>query len=73
MAMNGISGLMVATQKGQVQYEVINDSGGLSILECDRYFLPDLKVRLLIPHIFIQELKECGGTYTLTWDRSVLS
>ena len=49
-----------------------NDAVGLSIIECEVYFLPDLKVRLFIPQVFIQELQELGGTYTLTWDRSVL-
>ena len=34
MDMDGITGLLVADQKGRVQYEVINDSGGLSILDC---------------------------------------
>ena len=34
-AMDGITGLLVAAQKGCVQYEVINDYGGLSILDCE--------------------------------------
>ena len=56
MAMYWISGLLFATQKGRVQYKVINDAGGLSTLECEGYFLPDFKVRLFIPQVFIQEL-----------------
>ena len=72
MAMDGITGLLVATQKGQVWYEVINDAGGLYILECEGYFLLDIKVRLFTPQVFIQELQEWSGKYTLTWDRSVL-
>ena len=72
MAMDGISGLLIATQKGRVRYEVINDAGGFSILECEGYFLPDIKVSLFSQQVFIQELQERGGTYTLTCDGSVL-
>ena len=72
MAMDGVSGLLIATNKGQVQYRVINDAGGLSILECEGYLLLDIKMRLVIPHVFIQELQERDGTYTLTWYRSVI-
>ena len=71
MSMDGIAGLMFATQKVRVRYEVINDSGGLSILECEGYFLPDIKVCLFRPQVFIQEPQERDGTYTLTWDGSV--
>ena len=72
MSMDGIAGLMFATQKVRVRYEVINDSGGLSILECEGYLLPDIKVCLFRPQVFIQEPQERDGTYTLTWDGSVL-
>ena len=54
MAMYGIARLLVSTQNDRVRYKVINDAGGLSILECEGYLLPDLKVRLFIPQVFIQ-------------------
>ena len=72
MAMDGIVGLLDATQKGRVRYEVINDAVGLSILECEGYFFLYLKLRLFSLHIFIQEPQERDGTYALTWDGSVL-
>ena len=72
MAMDGIVGILVATQKGRVRYEVINDAGGLSILECEVYFLPDIKVLLFRPQVFTQELQERGGTYTITWDGCII-
>ena len=62
MAMYGIAGVLVETQKGQVWYEVINDACGLSILECKWYSLTDFKMRLFIPQVFIQELQERDGT-----------
>ena len=34
MSMDGISGILVATHKVRVQYEVINDAVSLSIIEC---------------------------------------
>ena len=66
--MEGIKRLLVDSQKGQFQHEGINDSGGWSILECEEYLLTDLKVRLFRLQVFIQELQERSGTYTLTWD-----
>ena len=72
MAVDGIAGLLVATQNVQVQYEVINDSGGFYILECEGYLFPDLNVGLFIPQVFMQELQERIRAYTLTWDGSVL-
>ena len=49
MAMDGIEGFLVATQKGRVRYEVINDDDGLSILEFEGYFCPDIKVQPFYP------------------------
>ena len=54
MNMDVIAGLLVSTQKGRIQYEVINNYGGLSILLFEGYFLPYLKVRLFSPQVFIQ-------------------
>ena len=53
MAMDGIAELVVDNTKGKVQYKVINDAGGLSILDFEEYFLPDIKVRLFRPKVFI--------------------
>ena len=57
MAVDGIAGLLVATQKVQVRYEVINDAGGFYILDYKRYFFPDLNVRLFSPQVFMQEIQ----------------
>ena len=54
IAMDDIERLLVAIQKGRVQYKVNNDTGGFSILDCEGNFLPDIKVRLIIPQVFIQ-------------------
>ena len=72
MAMDVIKGILVATQKGWVRYEVIIDAGGFSILECEGYFLTDIKVRLSIQQVYIQEIQKCGRTHTLIWDGFVL-
>jgi hypothetical protein len=72
MCMDGIAGMLTSHKKGRVRYEVINDSGGLSILECEAYYLPALKFRLFSPQVFLQEPQEQGGEYQLRWDRSVL-
>ena len=72
MAMDVISGILVNNHKGRVQYEVIDGAGGFSIIECEGCFLPDIKVYIFIPQVFIQEVQECSRTYTLTWDGSVL-
>ena len=52
--MDDIERLLVAIQKGRVQYKVNNDTGGFYILDCEGNFLPDIKVRLIIPQVFIQ-------------------
>ena len=36
MSMDGITGILVATQKIRMRYDVINDAGGLFIIECER-------------------------------------
>jgi hypothetical protein len=48
MSIDGIAGMLTSFKKGQVRYDVINDKGGLSVLECDAYFLPALKFRFLL-------------------------
>ena len=73
--MDGIAGLLVSHQKGRVRYEVINDAGGLSVLECEAYLLPDLEFRLFSPQAYLRELSEkkgeLKGEYCLKWDGSI--
>ncbi len=75
ITMDGIAGLLTSTQKGTVRYEVINDAGGLSVLECEAYYLPSLKFRLFSPQVYLRELAEkkgeLKGEYCLKWDSSV--
>ena len=72
ISMDGISGLLVDTQRGRVKYEVINNGGGMYILECEGYLLMDLMAILFSPQVFVQEPHQRGGTYTLTWYGFVL-
>jgi hypothetical protein len=58
MSMDDIAGMLTSHQKGRVQYKVINDAGGLSILNCKAYYLPALKFRLFSPQVFLQETAE---------------
>jgi hypothetical protein len=46
--------------------------GGLSILECEAYYLPALKFRLFSPQVFLREHRERKGEYHLKWDESRL-
>ena len=75
IAMDGVAGLLTSTQKGKVCYEVINDAGGLSVLECEAYYLPRLKFRLFSPQVYLRELAEqkgeLKGEHCLKWDSSV--
>jgi hypothetical protein len=74
--MDGIAGLLMSHQKGKVRYEVINDVGGLSVLECEAYYLPNLKFRLFSPQVYLRQRAESQGElkgdYCLKWDSSVL-
>jgi hypothetical protein len=72
MSMDRIAGMLTSFKKGRVRYEVINDNGGLSVLECEAYYLPALKFRLFSPQVFPQERNERGGEYRLKWDGSRL-
>ena len=75
ITMDGIAGLLMSHQKGTVRYEVINDVGGLSVLECEAYYLPNLKFRLFSPQVYLREIAEekgeLKGEYCLKWDSSV--
>jgi hypothetical protein len=72
MSMDGIAGMLTSYKQGRVRYEVINDEGGLSVLECEAYYLPALKFRLFSPQVFLQERNERGGEYRLKRDGSHL-
>jgi hypothetical protein len=71
LAMDGIAGQLIAHQKGRLRYEILNDAGGISAIECDGYYLPALKIRLFSPQILLQEQQ--GGQYVLEWDKSFLT
>jgi hypothetical protein len=70
LSMDGITGQLVAHQKGRLQYEVLNDAGGITVLECDGYHLPELKIWLFSSQILLAEQQ--GGKYVLEWDTSYL-
>jgi hypothetical protein len=72
LSMDGIAGMLTSHHKGLVRYEIINDAGGLSVIECEAYLLPSLKFRLFSPQVFLQEANECEGMYQLRWDGSWL-
>jgi hypothetical protein len=44
LSMDGIAGQLIAHQKGRLRYEVLNDAGGITVLECNGYHLPKLKI-----------------------------
>jgi hypothetical protein len=69
-AMDGIAGQLVAHQKGRLRYEILNNAGGVSILECEGYLLPGLKVRLFSPQLLLHEHQ--AGQYVLEWNQSYL-
>jgi hypothetical protein len=70
LAMDGTAGQLVARQKGRLRYEVLNNAGGITVLECDGYHLPELKIRLFSPQILLGEQQ--GGKYVLEWNTSYL-
>ena len=44
LSMDGISGQLIAHQKGRLCYKMLNDAGNVSVLECDGFLLPSLKI-----------------------------
>jgi hypothetical protein len=68
LAMEGIAGQLIAKQKGTIRYEVINDAGRISVLKCEGYYLPALKIRLFSPQTFLSV--QGGGRYSLEWNKS---
>jgi hypothetical protein len=70
LTMDGIAGQLVSHQKGRLHYEVLNDKGAITALECEGYYLPDLQIRLFSPQVLLGE--HHGGKYVLEWDRSYL-
>ena len=69
LAMKGISSQLLAKQKGTIGYKVINDQGGIYVIQCKGYYLPDLKIRLFSPQTFLRGHKT--GRYSLEWDKSI--
>jgi hypothetical protein len=68
LSLDGIAGQLIAHQKGRLKYEILNDAGGITTLECEGYHLPGLKIRLFSPQILLGEHQ--GGKYVLEWDKS---
>jgi hypothetical protein len=71
LAMDGIAGQLIAHQTGLLRYEILNDAGGITILECQGYHLPDLKICLFSPQVFLAEQK--GGWYVLNGTNPILN
>ena len=70
LLMDGIAGSLIARQKGTVCYEVLNDKGDVSIITCEDYCLPTLRVRLLSPQVCMNHHQ--GGKYMMEYNRSHL-
>jgi hypothetical protein len=70
LAMDGIAGQLVAHKRGRLRYEILNDTGGVSVIECEGYLLPGLKIRLFSPQVFLAESQ--AGRYVLEWNKSYL-
>ena len=70
LTMDGIAGQIVAHQKGRLRYEILNDAGEMTVLTCDGYHIPELKIRLFSPQVMLGEQK--GGKYVLEWNSSYL-
>jgi hypothetical protein len=69
LTMDGITGHLVAHQKGWLQYKVLNDAGGITVLKCDGCHLLDLKIRMFSPQIML--VKQQGGQYVLKWNNRI--
>jgi hypothetical protein len=44
LTMDGIASQLIVHQKGLLLYEILNDAGSITTLECHGYHLPDLKI-----------------------------
>ena len=53
-----------------VRYEVLNDKGDVSIITCEGYYLPSLRVRLLSPQVWMHHHQ--GGRYVMEYNKSHL-
>jgi hypothetical protein len=71
LSLDGIAGQLIAHQRGRLRYEILNDAGGVTTLECEGYYLPGLKIRLFSPQILLGEHQ--GGQFVLEWDKSYFS
>ena len=61
LPMDGVAGTLFATHKGILQYELLNDEGGLTTLETQGLYVPKLECRLFSPQDLFGELWEQGG------------
>jgi hypothetical protein len=68
LTMDGIAGQLIAHQKGRLRYEVLNDTVGITVLECNGYHLPELKIRLFSPQVLLVENQ--AGQFILEWDNA---
>lgn len=58
--MDGIAGGLMIKQEGRVRYEVVDDSGGVQVIETTAYYIPELRCRLFSPQAYFAQLHEEG-------------
>ena len=79
LSMDDIAGMLTSHQKGRVQYEIINDASGLSVLQYEAYHLSSLKFRSFSPQVYSFERPlnamastSCAGTArALIWPMAI--
>ena len=55
--MEGVFGALVSLQKGTIQYEILNNMGNLLVLQCEEYYLLELKISLFRPQTYLNSQK----------------
>ena len=53
--MDGIGSKLLVQHQGTVNNEVLNDQGGITILEAKGHYLPEVTVWLFSPQSFLEE------------------
>ena len=70
--MEGIGGSLTATKEGKVRYEVINDSGEISVIETNAFYMPKLKCRLFSPQTYLAEFQDENMEVSFTYKKMKL-
>jgi hypothetical protein len=74
---DGIAGQLVIYQKCCLWYELLNDTSGVSVLECNGILLPDLKIHLFSPQILLSlntkvvDMPLSGTSLILSWTMGI--